>query len=455
MIRRYLLMAFALVLAVGLPFVGCKKKDNPTTPEAPVATFTNTSTRTATPAGTATFTRTFTSAATSTFTFTPSATPTLTNSNTPAATATFTFTLTPVPTSTPTDTLTPTNTATPTPVGLCARLINGCESLTENGTWSGANSTRTLSTSHVTQGSNSIDVNITTGAGWNQEVLNWSGFAPFQWDGNTQLQADVYVDGNLVTGNGATYANLELRADSTTQSVYGHVAIALNQPLVPGPQTLAWNLDYSQGTILPGSPLTKIYFIMNSDQGNTGHIYIDNIRLVYNCATPPPVYPAWNFDNAASGTELWSASAGTLSQVAGGYNASAGTLDLNRAFALGTGTDTNVLFNVDGGWNGGNMPFDFTGRNMRCWVKASAAVVGDGTPQAIIKIGSNGYGDWYQSAGTNLVADTWTLVDWNPITWTVPSDATKVNQVIVQILMGTDGTTRGTGDVLIDQVEVY
>ncbi|GEM_PF-4441093 len=450
MIRRYLFMAFALVLAVGLPFVGCKKKDNPTTPEAPVATFTMTSTKTATPAGTATFTKTNTPAATTTFTFTASATPTLTNSSTPAATSTFTFTLTPVPTSTPTDTLTPTNTATSTPVGLCANLINSCDSLTANGTWSGSNATRTLSASHVTQGSNSIDVNITTGAGWNQDILNWTGFSPFMWDGNVQLQADVYVDANLVTGNGASYATMELRADSTSQGIYSHDAIALNQPLVPGPQTLAWNLDYSQGGILPGSPLTELYFILNSDKANTGHIFIDNIRLVYNCATPPPVYPVWNFE---ANKQLWATTAGTLSWLAGGYNASAGTLDLNQAFTVGGSTD--MSFTMDGGFNNGIMPFDFTGRSIRCRVKAPASVIGDGTPQGLIFIQSNGWADFDTSAPTNLVADTWTLVDWTPIVLTSGSDSTKVQKVGVRVQMNVDGTTRGTGDILIDQVEVY
>jgi len=393
---------------------------------------------------------------TPTNTLSPTLTPTITNTPPVGATATFTPTVTYTSTHTGTPTATFTATVTSAP---CTQLVNGFETLTDNGTWAGANASRSIIDSStapvgsITQGTHCMEVNISTGSTWNQDILNWTGFAPFYWDAYTQLQADVYVDGNLVTGNGATYAQLQLKADSSTQGVYSRVDIASNHPdLVAGAQTVTWTLSYAAGSILPGSPLTTLYFTLGSDAANTGHIYIDNLRLVYGCAYPPPAYPAWNFD---VNNQLWQASTGTLSHASGGYNGSAGAMDLHNTFLVGTSTDSDLTFTVDGGWNGGKLPFDFAGRSIRCWVKAPAAVVGNGTPQAYLVIQSNNFAGWDQSTTTNLVADTWTQVAFNPIVFGTPSNSTLVDKINLQIMMNTDGTTRGTGDILVDQVEVY
>src|SRR6185503_1646154 len=74
-------------------------------------------------------------------------------------------------------------TATPTfAPGSCSNLFNNAETMTINGTWSGANALRTLATSGppgaITQGSGAIDafVNVPSGNNWDWAVL--SGFTP-------------------------------------------------------------------------------------------------------------------------------------------------------------------------------------------------------------------------------------------------------------------------------------
>jgi sugar lactone lactonase YvrE len=106
MYRFFKAVIITAVVLLILP-VACKKKDNPTTPAEPTATFTFTFTFTQT--GTP-----YSHTMTPTLTFTPTVTSSPTNTSTLTLTSTFTDTLTPTVTSTPTDTLTPTDTFTPT-----------------------------------------------------------------------------------------------------------------------------------------------------------------------------------------------------------------------------------------------------------------------------------------------------------------------------------------------------
>jgi hypothetical protein len=394
-------------------------------------------------AATPTPTRTWTPTPSSTHTLTATASPTgslapVTPSNTP--TSSFTFTAT------------PTWTLTHTPGAPCTVLLNGFETLAENGTWAGENSTRTLSTTYVTQGSSSMDVNVTTATGWNK-VLNLGGFRPFFWDAYTTLVADVTVDASLVAGAG--YAELQLRGDSCPASNYDQSLIASNNPaLTAGTQTLSWNLSMAAGSIVPGTPLSTIYFIFNNGEPaaspGTGHIYIDNLRLVYTCSAPPPAYPTWVFEtnNQLLG---WKASAGAASWAAGGYGGSSGCFNLNHTFTVGMNTDAQLDVNCV---SGGALPFDMAGRNIRARVWMDASVKGDGTPQAKIFFQSNGWADWSQTAVVDLAPGAWTLVDL-PVSWFAPVDTSTINRIGVEIMMNSDGTTRGTGNIKIDNIEIY
>jgi GH18 family chitinase len=212
----------------------------------------------------------------------------------PSATPTFTPTnYAGTPTSTSTASPTPSATVTPTPV--CATLLNGAETIAENGTWSGTNAVRSIVASGsapagaVTQGSNALYANITVTAGWNDQIANLSGFSPSSWTGYTQLRMDVYAASSLVAGS--TYAGLLLRADCATCGAgLWYQPISADQPgLVAGAQTLTWNLDFSQGTIPAGSPISRLTLVFNNNStAPTGALYLDNLRLVGACAAATP-----------------------------------------------------------------------------------------------------------------------------------------------------------------------
>ncbi len=185
--------------------------------------------------------------------------------------------------------------ATPTPMPTCGILFNGCESLTQNGVWSGTRAVRTLSASHATEGSYSLQAAISSWIGWNDQLFLLDSFAPTQWSPFYQLKVDVYVEPTLLEGS--TFCQFVLIGDSATAGkYYCPLTNPANYPgLVPGQQTVTWNLDY-WGTgafqIPAGSAVTKLYLIINTDApGGTGSAYsitIDNLRLVARCGTPTP-----------------------------------------------------------------------------------------------------------------------------------------------------------------------
>jgi hypothetical protein len=120
-------------------------------------------------------------------------------------------------------------TPTPTVSANCSPLFNGIEAMNDNGVWSGANSSKGLSTSNATQGTYSMDVNITTAAGWNDNVLLLSGFAPADWTNVAQLKMDVYVDPALYALCGG-YAQLALRASSNEAAQYTRKLPRIHRP---------------------------------------------------------------------------------------------------------------------------------------------------------------------------------------------------------------------------------
>ena len=215
---------------------------------------------------------------------TASLTPTSTPSSTPTATGTL-ATATKTATTTPSATLTnsPTVTSSPTATVVCTSLFNSCDSLTANGTWSGTNATRSISTTagDFTQGTGSLQVNVTTGATWNDQMFDLNNFSPSNWTGVSQLMLDVYVPASLLAGT--TYNNLYLFASS---AAVGENSISADGPsLVAGwNKNLTFNIDFTQGSITPGSALIELFFIFSSSGTNTGTLYVDNIRLVQNCA---------------------------------------------------------------------------------------------------------------------------------------------------------------------------
>jgi len=178
----------------------------------------------------------------------------------------------------------PTPTGTPTATATCPpTLFNGCETLTDNGTWNPVGIVYTtalsLSTLNVTQGTHSLDVDITTAAGFNQNMLILTGFTPNVWSNVYQLEMDVTVDPSVVAGAG--YHTLLFVVDSSSAGKYFTFITNDTNTLNAGFQTLSWKINFSAGTMPPSAQLSKITFIYNNNAtGGTGNIYVDNIRLV-------------------------------------------------------------------------------------------------------------------------------------------------------------------------------
>jgi hypothetical protein len=214
----------------------------------------------------------------------------------PATTATPTPTYTEyagTPSFTATASPTPSPSLTPTPV--CQTLLNGAETLAENGTWSGTSATRAIvpaasaPAGAVTQGGSALHVDISVGAAWSDQFARLAGFAPQDWSPYTQLSMDLHVANSLVAG--ATYSELLLRADCASCGAgLWYQPISADAPdLVAGAQTVTWVLDLSQGTIPPGSTISALTLVYNNDASDpVGSLYIDNVRLIGACAASSP-----------------------------------------------------------------------------------------------------------------------------------------------------------------------
>ena len=176
----------------------------------------------------------------------------------------------------------------PTPI-----MFNSCDSLTANGSWnvlSGIVFTSTLALSHsyVTQGQYSLGVSINAcpANGYNQNMLQMTGFSPSVWSNITQLILDVTVDPSVVAG--ASYSEFTLIGSNNTTAYFSPISTN-TPPLVAGSQSVTWNIAFAPtvGTIQPTDSLYELYFVHNrSSPGpgqGIGNIYVDNIRLIQNC----------------------------------------------------------------------------------------------------------------------------------------------------------------------------
>jgi hypothetical protein len=173
---------------------------------------------------------------------------------------------------------TPTN----TPSGACTPiLLNGCETLAENGTWGGSNSTFSPSTLHFTQGAGSLAVSIVTppASGWNDQFILLSGFTPNTWTNTTQLSMDIFVDASILAGTTSNQLFLEA---STGGGGWKYIN-ANNPVLVAGQQTVTFNLDWT-GVIAATDPLDQLVIVLQTGgQSGVGNVYVDNIRLIQSC----------------------------------------------------------------------------------------------------------------------------------------------------------------------------
>ena len=417
-----------------------------------------------TPTGTATSTSTFTDSPTVTpsstptipgaNTDTPTNSPTLTPSTTPTSTDGSTYTSTATSTATSSPTFTATSTAT-TASGGCTVLYNACDTLLDNGvltTTISSDSNPAISPLHVTQGTGSVNVNVTTYAGFNQFLIFNSVDQP-NWSAVTAVLMDVYVDSALVTGT--TYCSLTLQADSSAQGAYGKNISPGSTNLTGGvEQTVSIPVSFGAGgagAITPTSPLSKLYLILNSGgtPANVGNIYIDNIRLVSSSCPPTPIY-SWNFDDNTN--DSWSiggwfsgSASEVLSTTAPGYPGTGYALNDYVPFSAG-GQQEALAYNFPSA-------VDLTGRTLQAdlWIDAS---INNGYPGGYLFVQStSGYIEEQNVSYTNVAPNAWTRITFTP-TWTAKlgEDSTQVLQV--GALYNT-GSTGAPGNVKLDNFIIY
>ncbi|PKL91438.1 MAG: hypothetical protein CVV21_07590 [Candidatus Goldiibacteriota bacterium HGW-Goldbacteria-1] len=218
----------------------------------------------------------------------PTATPTYTFTYTDTITPggpTFTFTHTP----TETFTNSHTSTQTPTPVSV---LFNTCDTINYNGAWTETASTisiNTIETAAITQGTGALQIDVETIAAWQDGIASLGGFVPSDWSGIARIEMDVYIaPGEEPWGAADTYHQLVLVVDSNDTSKW-YRTITANQNITTGMNhlvfTINWALDLDPDPILPIDAISNLTFIINSETGNTGTLYFDNM-ILYSTASP-------------------------------------------------------------------------------------------------------------------------------------------------------------------------
>ena len=397
-------------------------------------TFTTTATNspsntpTNTPLITNTASRTPTNSPTKTPTGTATKTPTpsITNTPPPGSTATNSPTMTPTPsitnTVTKTATTTPTNTPTNTPAGGCTYLLNDAESLSGNGVWSNLYGTVALTTTNATQGTYAIDANITTGNSWNKFAI-LSSFAPNNFSTATQLIVDINVDATLITGDGG-WNQMQLQGNN------GAVNLASTNPsLVAGANSVTINITST------GTPLTDLELIYQSGGTPIGHMYVDNLRVVYSGACPatPTMTPAGGCTGLLNDMEnftyngTWTNENGTVALTT--TNATQGTYALDANVTVGNGWNKFAILT-------GFAPTDFsTATKLIVDINADATLI-------------SGDGGWHQmqlqaNAGAiNLASNSPGLVAGaNSVTFNITATGTAITDL--EIIYQSGGTPIG------------
>jgi len=191
------------------------------------------------------------------------------------------------------------NPATPTPTPLCTyTVMNGCETIDENGAWSGAEATRGIVTAPaaaITQGTSALAVTLVTiGTGWMQDALVLTGFdtgisngvTTNTWVGVDRLRMNVYVPAGTFT----SWAQISFVAVSNTDNGNTNGAGADWDAALDGTaekvltlgamNTITWDLDWAASPIDPTNTINRLVFIINGNGISGQPIYIDNIQLV-------------------------------------------------------------------------------------------------------------------------------------------------------------------------------
>ena len=427
--------------------------DTETNSPTPTITNTPTDTATSTPSGTPTDTATVTPTFTSSNTATNSPSPTATG--TPTNTATLTTTKTPTNTATSTNTATATNTACSNP---CILMVNGCENLTENGNWTtSGNSSLSLSTLFATQGTSSLDVDITTGSTFNK-IAMLDHFVPNDFTNAVSLAFDYQADASVTTTG---YCQFYLQADFTNgvTTISSNNFSSSNPNVIGGPttQTALFGLMYPAGG--PWK-VSKIYFILNEKNATTGNIYIDNIRGLYcpTCPAFPTPVVTWDFEGGLTDPTY----GGTWGMIPAGV--ASGVTYVGTSMTTSTpGQDSNTCMDITATFSAQNQQagaelFPTTAINgstfngLRAWVWIDSACDSNGFPGSQLQLGDGA--NFPQSSFQSLVKNGWVMVDFPASSWGA-LNASNITMIKPTVNLGGSGSSFGTGHVKFDNIEFY
>jgi hypothetical protein len=184
-------------------------------------------------------------------------------------------------------TFTPTRTQTPAD---CPLLLNGGQTLIENGFWAGTNASHTVGLYSGSTG-NALRVQVTTPLAYNNQIANLDSFTPQNWNQFTRMTLKVYVDpANLPWTGLSTYHRLRLRGSSSISGKYEATFGAADVDLVSGLNQVEFAFSWPGGGsgFLATDVIDRLYFIINQDGQQAGVIYLDEITLHTDAVCPPP-----------------------------------------------------------------------------------------------------------------------------------------------------------------------
>jgi hypothetical protein len=291
-----------------------------------------------------------------------------------------------------------------------------------------------------------LDVNITTGNGWNQ-CAALDGFLPRVFTTATALIVDINADASLEVGNGG-WDQLVLQCNSGSAFATGSgVAVATGQ------QSITY-------TISPSVPatVTSLEFIYQSGGSPTGHLYIDNIRVLYSSCPPsqPAALQTWNFEgnSLTDSTGTWILETGSSGNVGNSIQIAApgraGSSYCMSVTALFTGINqyagAEITFGVpyiDGS--------SFSGIRCYAWLDS---VCTNGFPGFQIQLGDGPGGHYPQSSWANAVKGGWGYFEYPASSWGT-FDKSTISMIKLQMATGGSGSSFGTGRMMFDNVEFY
>jgi hypothetical protein len=296
-----------------------------------------------------------------------------------------------------------------------------------------------------------VDVDITSATGFN-DVANLDSFTPALLN-PTAIIVDLTADASVTSLAGGGYCVLSLQANTSGgTNQYQVNANATSPNIVGGAQSVTVMLSYGASYLTSGNTITKLFFVVNSSTGNTGNIYIGDVKVLYpsTCQSIPTPVTAdtWTFENDSLTNSLGSwVSQGTICTGIGVVN---------------QGQDSSYSMAVSGTWGAAfqsleaaispSTPINATGFNgVEAWVYIPTTTLPGGFPGAFIQLGDGT--NYPESAYITLDHGGWTYVNMPASAWG-SLNAASVN--FIQVIVQSDSTTpTGSGYFLADNIGFY